>query len=71
MWCGPRVVSKFETIAEQITKDGYAFAAKALEIASGSPDIALAILGVAAGKIIDGIEPARRAAVLRDYLDSF
>ncbi len=60
-----------DAIADHINNDGRAFAAKAMARALGSPDIALAILGVAAGIVIDGIERERRSEVLRNYLDSF
>ncbi len=61
----------YGVIADHINNDGRAFADWAMERALGSPDIALAILGVAAGMVIDRIEQEKRSEVLRNYLDSF
>ena len=63
--------AQFEAVAERINRVGKAFAATAMEEAAGSPDIAIAILGVAASAVIDSIDEARRAEVLRNYLESF
>jgi hypothetical protein len=63
--------AQFESVVDQITRVGKAFANQALAEAIGSPDIALAILGVAASEVIDSIDADRRAEVLRAYLESF
>ena len=58
-------------IEQQITADGHAIAARALALGTGSPDIALAILGVAVGKVIEGIDETKRTETLREWLASF
>ena len=63
--------TEFQAIVDQVDRDGRAFADWAMKLAAGSPDVALAILGVAADRIIEGIDPERRTEVLQDYLDSF
>jgi hypothetical protein len=67
----PLTDAQFESVVDQITRVGKAFANQALAEAVGSPDIALAILGVAASEVIDSIDADRRAEVLRSYLESF
>ena len=67
----PTDIALFEAVSDKINHDGSSLAQWAMRSAAGSTDIALAILGVAAGKIIDGIDPAERAKVLLEYLDSF
>jgi hypothetical protein len=67
----PLTEAQLNAVADQITRVGKAFANQALAETIGSPDIALAILGVAASEVIDSIDADRRAEVLRAYLESF
>jgi hypothetical protein len=67
----PLTPAQFESVVDQITRVGKAFANQALIEAAGSPDIALAILGAAAGVVIDSIPEDRRAEFQRAYLESF
>jgi hypothetical protein len=63
--------AQLKAVAERITRVGKTVAAMAMVEAARSPDIALAIIGVAAGQIIGSIDADRRAEVLRNYLESF
>ena len=63
--------AEMDAIEAQVNADGREIAARALHLANDSPDIAIAILGVAVGRIIDGIDEARRTETLRNFLESF
>ena len=58
-------------IEEQVTADARAIADRALSLSVGSPDIALSILGVAVGHIIEGIDETKRTETLREWLAAF
>jgi hypothetical protein len=63
--------SIFDVVSSHIEIYGLVCADAALKSALNSTDIALAILGVAAGIIINRIEPERRAEVMLNYLSNF
>ena len=61
----------YEAAAPLITRDGQAIAAAVLRLAAGSPDIAMAILGVAADLVAKEYPEADRAAAMREFLAAF
>lgn len=63
--------AQMDAIEKQINADGSDIAATAISLGAGSPDIALAILGVAVGKVIEGIDETKRTETLREWLASF
>lgn len=62
---------ELQVIADSIKLNGQSLAIAALERAYGGADIALAMLGVAASRIMNEIEPVRREQVIREYLGNF
>jgi hypothetical protein len=62
----------FDKVADAMNDDGHAIAVAVMERSFDSPEIAMALLGVATGKVLDAIpDPERRAAVMQTYLESF